>query len=79
LGCGAVSGVVRLSQFVHQQIQTSTYEERKIEQELGRKCKSEDLLLSQERLAKYMRQEANLKTEPADWEKVFSAAGKHAG
>ena len=58
--------------------QTSHYEKKEIEQELGRECKLEDLLLNQEDSAKYLRQEANLKTETADWEKVFRAAEGHA-
>src|ERR1022692_4561435 len=51
--------------------QTSNYEAKGIEKELGRKCKLDDLLLSQEDLTKYLRQDANLKTEPSDWEKLF--------
>jgi hypothetical protein len=53
--------------------QTSKCEEKEIEKELGRKCKLEDLLLSQEDLTKYLRQEANLKTESSDWKKIFHA------
>jgi hypothetical protein len=56
---------------------TSKYEEKQIAQALGRKCKLEDLFLNQEDLTKYLRQEANLKTESADWEKLF-CAGRHA-
>ncbi len=35
------------------------------------RCKRTDLLLSDEDLIKYLHQEANLKTESSDWEKVF--------
>ncbi len=52
--------------------QTSAYEKREIENETGRECKLKDLLLSPEDLTTYLRQEANLKTESSDWEKVFS-------
>jgi hypothetical protein len=55
---------------------TSEYEEKEIEQALGRKCKLADLLLNQEDLAKYLRQEANLKNRPC-WEKVFRTGGMH--
>jgi hypothetical protein len=58
--------------------QTSQYEQKEIERELGRKCKLEDLLLNQEEMAKYLRQEANLKTESTDWENVFKAGGHAA-
>lgn len=51
--------------------QTSKYEEKEIEKELRRNCKLEDLLLSKDDLTKYLRQEANLKTETADWDKLF--------
>jgi hypothetical protein len=51
--------------------QTSKFERLEIEKELERKCKLEDLLLSQEELTKYLQQEANLKTESSDWGKLF--------
>jgi hypothetical protein len=51
--------------------QTSKFERLEIEKELERKCKLEDLLLSQEKLTKYLQQEANLKTESSDWGKLF--------
>jgi hypothetical protein len=51
--------------------QTSNYEKKEMEKELGRKCKLEDFFLSQEDLTKYLQQEANLKTGSSDWDKIF--------
>jgi hypothetical protein len=51
--------------------ETAKYEQKEIEKKLGRKCKLEDLLLSEENMKMYLRQEANLKTEPSDWANIF--------
>jgi hypothetical protein len=58
---------------------TSKREKKEIEKELGRTCTLDDLLLSKEDLTKYLRQEANLKTETSDWDMIFGLVSRICG
>jgi len=46
-------------------------EEREIKRTTGRKCTLDELLLSPEKQTQYLRKEANLKVDSADWDKIF--------